>query len=140
MIIQYSIKQLGKKHPQIEHACLELPQLSPQSTLTDFIQALVQQQVEAYELRQAATLLQALTPNQIEEGAQQGKVDVGERFEKRTVAIEAAKTEALQAFEDGLYAVFADDEQLEELDAIVNWEAIDCFTFIRLTFLAGSFW
>ncbi|MGH1337208.1 MAG: hypothetical protein ACRBFS_13885 [Aureispira sp.] len=140
MTIQYSIKQLGKKRAQIERASLELPQLLAKSTLADFIRALVEQQVTAYEWRQTATLLQALTPTQIEEGVQKGKVDVGERFEKRTVAIEAAITEALQAFEDGLYAIFADEEQLEQLEAIFDWEAVDCFTFIRLTFLAGSFW
>lgn len=140
MIIQYSIKQLGKKRPQIERNNLELPHFSAQSSLADFIQALVLQQIEAYETRQSATLLQALTPSQIEEEAQKGRVDVGERFEKRTVVVEAAVEAALQAFQDGLYAVFADEEQLEELDTVINWEAIDCFTFVRLTFLAGSFW
>lgn len=140
MIIHYSIKQLGKKRPQIKRERLELPSLAGNSTLKEFIQAVVEQQVQAYETRQATTLLQALTPAEIQEGVQKGKVDLGERFGTRTVAVAAAVEEALQAFEDGLYAVFADEEQLEQLDSTTNWGDIDCFTFIRLTFLAGSYW
>lgn len=142
MIIQYSIKQLGKKRPQIKKQPLELPHFDPQgqATLQDFITALVQQQVKAYATRQETTLLEALTPNQIEEGAAQGKVDVQERFEAGRVEVETAVETALQAFKDGLYAVFADEEQLEQLEQSINWSTIECFTFIRLTFLAGSYW
>ncbi len=140
MIIHYSIKQLGKKRAQLERVSLELPTLTAEHSLADFIRALVTQQVQAYEARQSVTLLKALTPTEIQEGAKKGKVELLERLETRSVAVEAAQQEALQAFEDGLYAVFADEQQLENLEESADWARVECFTFIRLTFLAGSYW
>jgi hypothetical protein len=45
---------------------------------------------------------------------------------------------ALQAFEDGLYFVFLDGQQQEDLDAEVRLRPDSTLTFIRLVALAGG--
>ena len=51
-----------------------------------------------------------------------------------------AVANAIQCWEDGLVRVFMNDEELAELDAPLTIEAQAVFTFMRLTFLAGSIW
>jgi hypothetical protein len=51
-----------------------------------------------------------------------------------------AQATVLQAFEDGIIALFKDDKALETLDELIEVEDMDCFTLIRLSFLAGSVW
>jgi hypothetical protein len=52
-------------------------------------------------------------------------------------AAEALQT-ALEAFDDGLYFVFIDDEQVEELDAPIRLRSDSSVTFLRLVALAGG--
>ncbi len=43
----------------------------------------------------------------------------------------------LQCFEDGIYRVFAGEEELTELDGEILWKEDLVFTLIRLTMLSG---
>ncbi|WP_164464437.1 hypothetical protein [Chryseobacterium sp. G0162] len=54
--------------------------------------------------------------------------------------MQKAQDNAIQAFEDGMFAVFYNDEQLENLDQSIDLSLRHLFTFIRLAFLAGSYW
>jgi hypothetical protein len=67
-----------------------------------------------------------------------GKVDSGERDLKQAVDVEAAVTAALQAFEDGLYFVFAGAEQIASLDSEVVLQPEMRLAFVRLVALAGG--
>ena len=42
-----------------------------------------------------------------------------------------------KCFEDGIYRIFADDEELTELGQALPWHDGLVFTFVRLTMLAG---
>lgn len=141
MQICYSVKQLGKKHPVIDKDYLKIEPLSQPTTLTLLLKAIVRQQVEVYNNRkEKPTVLSILNAKEINEASQQGKVDFGDS-ENTVLAKEAAAIEtALQAFEDGLFAVFLDDEQIESLDSVLTFDETTVFSFIRLTFLAGSIW
>lgn len=102
---------------------------------------LVEEQVRAYEERQAQKpLLYTLTEVALEEQVQQGKVDFNERLNDNSVNLAAAQSTALQAFEDGLYVIFADEEQLTTLEQSVDWLTVQAFSFLRLTFLSGRRW
>lgn len=141
MELHYCVLQLGKKRPILAQTILLLPDLASPCTLTLLLEAIVAHQVQAYETRQASgPLLEALSAVQLDQGAQQGKIDFGERLNDQVVDLAKAQTTALQAFEDGLYTIFADDNQLTDLNASIDWASVTCFNFLRLTFLSGRRW
>ena len=114
--------------------------------LRDLISHIVRQEVRAYLQRQEERkLIRVLSPEQIREAATWGKVEMGgvhEGLAGRTageeLTEEAAIATALQAFEDGLYFVFLDDQQQQDLDARVRVRPASKVTFIRLVALAGG--
>lgn len=109
-------------------------------TLRDFIARVVRAEVAAFRERQEQrTVIQALTAAQIAEGVAKGKVDSGGRpDEVQDLNDEAAVGAALQAFEDGLYFVFIDDQQKERLDEEIILRPEARVTFLRLVALAGG--
>lgn len=109
-------------------------------TLRDLITHVVRQEVAAFEKRQAARRLdRVLSPQQIEDGRQAGKISPeGRKPTPAKVDVEAAAATALEAFVDGLYLVIIDDIEYRELDAIVHLQPDSRITFLRLTFLAGA--
>lgn len=65
-----------------------------------------------------------------------GKIAFGINYGGREQAADKAVDNALQAFEDGLYRVFLNDDELEKLDDTIHVNENDTLTFIRLTMLA----
>lgn len=141
MKICYSVKQLGKKHPIINKDYLEIEPLQQPTTLRLLLKAIVSQQVTAYnDKKEGPNILTILNTGQIQAASQQGKVSFGDS-ENTTLAVETTAIEtALQAFEDGLFAVFLEEEQIEYLEEALDFDESKVFSFIRLTFLAGSIW
>jgi hypothetical protein len=112
-------------------------------TLRDLITRVVREEIAAFNERQEQRqVLQALTTAEIQAGIAKGKVDTGGRgadgFTRQEVSEEQAITAALQAFEDGLYFVFIDDTQKENLDDTVLLQPGNRVTFLRLVALAGG--
>lgn len=110
-------------------------------TVRDLISRIVLEQVQAFAERRAERrFVQALTERQIAEGAQRGKVDMGGREEDEPEVSDpqAAVATALQAFEDGLYYVFVDDEHRQTLDERISLKTETRVTFLRLVALAGG--
>ena len=54
--------------------------------------------------------------------------------------LEKAIENALQSYEDGIYRVFVNDEEMGEIDCEINLKENDELTFVRLTMLAGRMW
>jgi hypothetical protein len=104
------------------------------------IEHVVREEVAAFQGRQQdRRMLRALTARQIEEAAEQGKIDSGgSEIEPQEVNADAAVGTAIQAFEDGLYFVVVDEQQIQEIDAQVFLRPESRITFIRLTLLAGG--
>jgi hypothetical protein len=108
-------------------------------TLRDLITRIVLSEVEAFYLRhEKRRLIRVLSPVQIQEAVEKGKVDMGGGDLKQRVISENAVGTALQAFEDGLYLVVIDGTEHRELDAQVYVRPESRITFIRLVFLAGA--
>ncbi len=107
--------------------------------LRDLLRTLVRHELASYEQRRgASTALRVLTPADLARGVETGTYG----RERRTVPApppEAAAIErAEEAFDDGLYFVFVDDVQVEDLDATVVVHADSTLRLVRLVALAGG--
>lgn len=79
-----------------------------------------------------------LTPELIERGTRSGHIAVRSGTARiSTDPAEAVRT-AVRAFEDGLYYVFVDDLQHEDLDDLVSVRPDTKLLFVRLVALAGG--
>ncbi|MEM7375186.1 MAG: hypothetical protein AAF587_41715 [Bacteroidota bacterium] len=142
MQLSFSVKQLGKKRPFIRQQHLEIAGEYHQAySLHSILTHIVKQQVQQFNKgREEKNLLSFLKADQIQEQATQGKVALGALSHTPQADSDQAVEAVLQAFEDGIIAVFLDDQQLKRLDEIVQLTPDSLFTFLRLTFLAGSYW
>lgn len=139
MKILVKVKQIGKKHSLLEKE-LNL-EVNPQCTVAEFIQALVKEQVESYlQKPDEKSILPVLSKTETDEMIESGKVHFGTLQKNKNPDIAEAQQTALQAFEDGMYAVFFGETELNGLSQSLNLNETTPFTFIRLTFLAGSYW
>ncbi len=134
---------LGKRHKALfdDFSVPFPPDLNDDGGLTlgELITRIVLSEVDAFVQRQEQRrLTRILSPAQIETGLQKGKVDPGDKNLSQTIDAGAAVSNALQAFEDGLYLVFIDDHEKRELNAHVFIKPESRITFIRLVFLAGA--
>jgi hypothetical protein len=108
-------------------------------TLRELITCIVRNEVRAFEKRQEERkLVRILTERAIESGLEKGRVDSGGRDLHQKVDPDKAVGTALQAFEDGLYLVFLEEEEQRDLDKQVFLRPDSKLTFVRLTMLAGA--
>lgn len=141
MQIIVKVKQSGRKHALIENKKIEIENIGENPVLSDLIKAIVRQQVEEFNAKPfEKNLLPFLSKDEIAQKAVDGKVGFGSLYNEQKTDVEKAQETALLAFEDGIFSVFANDEEVKKLDEKISIEAETVFTFIRLTFLAGSYW
>ena len=141
MKITVRAKQAGRKHALIENKIIEIDEIGKSPKLSELLKAVVKQQVEEYNSKTAEkTLLPFLSNEEIENQSDGGKVAFGTIYNENKADLDKAREAALQAFEDGMFAVFADDEEIQNLDDEVRFTDETVVTFIRLAFLAGSYW
>ncbi len=108
-------------------------------TLRDLITRVVHAEVRAFEQRQEhRKLARILTEREITAGLDKGRADPGGRDLHQKVNAEEAVAAALQAFEDGIYLVFLDEEEQRDLDKQVFVRPDSKLTFVRLAMLAGA--
>lgn len=81
-------------------------------------------------------VLSFLTKEEIADQAERGKISFGLRGGRDAVEKDAVEN-AIQCFEDGIYRVFAGEEELTGLEDTISWKEDLIFTFIRLTMLSG---
>ena len=137
--IKLEAKQIGRKNALVPSWQIELP-LPERVTLRDLLAMIVRSEVEAYNGRQRdAQFVRALTQSQLEAAAETGKISLGGREAEALFADagEAVET-AILAFQDGLYYVFLNDEQLEDLNAEIETKDGMSLMFLRLVALAGG--
>lgn len=114
---------------------------SKPDTVRELLTELVRLSVKQYnERKDEGQVLSYLTKEQISGQAAAGKVSFGLRGGSDADP-EKAVENALQCFEDGIYRVFAGEEELTGLEQTIPWGAGEekepVFTFIRLTMLSG---
>lgn len=133
------VKQVGKKKFVIERQAIELP--GSVASLRDLLSLLVRQGVAAFnEKTEEGNWTKYLTDFDLETSAESGKVGFDARYNGRQQDADQAVETACLAFEDGLFRVFFDDEEIESLDAMQTFDEGGVLTFIRLTMLSGRNW
>lgn len=141
MNIILKVKQPGRKQALIENKVITIEDTGTQPTAQSLIEAIVQQQVEEYNNKPLEkNILPFLSQSETEDQAASGKISFGSIYNENKANVEQAKQTALQAFEDGMFAFFVNDEEITALSTILVLPENSIITFIRLTFLAGSYW
>lgn len=117
-------------------------------TVEDFLTETVLQNVKDYNERKDARELLRLfsheTGESIEEKlsdmAASGKVAYGDSLNDKKADPEAAVRNAIQCFDDGMVALFADGVRYTRRDEQIPLREQSEVTFVRLVFLAGRMW
>ena len=108
-------------------------------TLAELLTEIVTAEVRAFGDRQAERrITKVLGLVEIEAGVALGKISSGGSELAQVVDVPGAVENALQAFKDGFYLVFVDDEQQEDLTAVVNLKVNSELLFLRLIPLVGG--
>ena len=110
-----------------------------QATLREILELLVRDQLAAYgRRREWNKTLRVLTPTDLVEGDRTGAYGREQRSTPKAPRFEDAHARAVEAFEDGLYVVFLDGRQVEELDVPLEVEADSTLRLVRLVALSGA--
>jgi len=138
-----SVRAVGRRKPLLDDWSIPLPPEFREGgsplTLRDLITRIVLEEVKKFRKRQdQRRLVHVLTAREIDEGLRRGKIDSGGRDLRQKVDDQDAVATALEAFEDGLYLVLLDGQELRELDREVHLQPDSQITFLRLVMLAGG--
>lgn len=147
MELNVQVKQAGRRESKVVTAKLllgktpatikELIAYTVKATLAEFNSKT--KQIEAFE---NGSLEQAIvyTEDELDDMASAGKIDFGFLKSDKTVSEETAVDNALQAFEDGIVAVFIDGKRYEDAGEMLELTGGEVVTFVKLTMLAGRMW
>jgi hypothetical protein len=107
--------------------------------LRRLLAAVVRAEVAAFQARaEQRSFVRVLTERSLAVAVEQGAVRTGGDDPAADVRPDDAVRTALLAFTDGLYHVFADDRQVEELDEVLEVRPGLRLLFLRLVPLAGG--
>jgi len=139
MKVYINLKSVGKRRPVLQQAPYNLPEEI--TSLRQLIEAVVRQEVEAYNSRGLENMLIPFLPEEeIAAQSTAGKVGFGRLYSDKKANPEKAVETAVQGFEDGLFRVLIGEKEANSLDTPLTINEGDNLTFIRLTFLAGRLW
>ncbi len=140
MKLSFTLRSLGKKRPLLENLELDIA-VTATSTIQNLLEKIVEQQVTTFNAnRTHAQLIDFLNEDVITQNANIGSVKFNEQYNQETVDLETAQRTVTSAFEDGLIALFVNDNQFESLQEEISLNEYDSIKLIRLTFLAGRSW
>ena len=152
MQIRINVKGASRKKAAIIQMTCDYP--DRQMTVDEFLEETVRQNVRDYNARKDAAEILRLFSNEggknrplneqfeehIQNSAASGKVAYGDPMDSRKADEEKAVENALQCFDDGMVALFADGVRYTEREEKIALKELSEVTFIRLTFLAGRMW
>ncbi|MDO6490512.1 MULTISPECIES: hypothetical protein [unclassified Cellulophaga] len=131
------LKRLGKK--KVKQIPLTLD--ATPNNLQELLVGCVKNQVEAFnKKRLEVNVVGFLSPTEIQDQAQSGKVDFGDLANKDLAVEQDAIDNVLLAFKDGLFVVFVDGDEVTSLDTPLQLTKDSVVAFIRMTFLVGTYW
>lgn len=134
--IYVRMKKAGKQRKDTL-AAAELELEKRPETAEELLNALAVKGAREYnERKDEGQMLAYLTRDEITEKASAGKVSFGLRGGFDADEQKAAEN-VRQCFEDGIFRVFAGEEELTDLKQRISWTEGMVFTFIRLTMLSG---
>ena len=139
MKIFVNVKQIGKRKNKIDKKKYEISEkiTTVKELLTEFVT------INVNEFNNGFTendIVPYLTDEKINDLSDAGKISFGVDYNGQKQDLEKAVENALQSYEDGIYRVFVNDEEMREIDCEINLKENDELTFVRLTMLAGRMW
>lgn len=135
--IEIQLKRLGKKKILRQKVNL----IGNIKTLEDLITQLVTHIVNSFNKEiETNKVLSFLSPSEIQNQSITGKIGFGEIENKTKANINSSIENVLQAFEDGIFVVFIDDDEVKTLKEPLAIKESSSITFIRMTFLTGTYW
>ena len=139
MQIRLNVKGASRRKAAVVQQVREYP--DRQMSVEEFLSETVRQNVKEYNDRKdAGEILRLFSVERLEEMAESGKVSYGSVIDDRRAEEAEAVRTALQCFEDGMVALFADGARYSELVQVIPLREGSEVTFVRLTFLAGRMW
>lgn len=139
MQIRINVKGASRRKAAIVQQVREYPDEA--MTVEEFLTETVKQNVREYNDRKdVGEILRLFSMEALEEKAESGKVSYGASMDERRADEEKAVANALQCFDDGLVALFADGVRYISREEQMGLKEQSEVTFIRLTFLAGRMW
>ena len=131
------LKRLGKKKVHTTNISIT----GTINTLQDLITACVKSEVNRFNKeREHNHLLPFLTPSEIQEQSKTGKISFGDIHNLDKASFEQSIEIALQGYKDGQFLVFIDDQEIQSLDNPIILSPDSTITFLRMTFLTGTYW
>lgn len=139
MKVYVNVKQIGKKKNKIDRKEYEIS--GEIKTVKELLREFVTINVKKFNegLIEEDVVLY-LTDEKISDLSEAGKISFGVDYNGQKQDLEKAIENALQSYEDGIYRVFVNDEEMREIDCEINLKENDELTFVRLTMLAGRMW
>ena len=139
MKVYVNVKQIGKKKNKIDKKEYEINEgiKTVKELLTEFVTINVEKFNEGYTEND---IVPYLTDKKINDLSDAGKISFGGDYNEQKQDLEKAIENTLQSYEDGIYRVFVNDEEMGEIDCEINLKENDELTFVRLTMLAGRMW
>ncbi|MBQ3393391.1 MAG: hypothetical protein IJG52_08280 [Lachnospiraceae bacterium] len=139
MQIRINVKGASRRKAAIVQMVREYPDRT--MTVEEFLAETVKQSLAQFrEKREAGEVLRLFSKEELEDKASLGKVAYGSLMDDRDPDGEKAVKAALQGFEDGIAALFADGVRYTDLKEKMELHEQSEVTFVRLTFLAGRMW
>ena len=139
MKVYVNVKQIGKKKNKIDKKEYEINEgiKTVKELLTEFVTINVEKFNEGYTEND---IVPYLTDKKINDLSDAGKISFGVDYNEQKQDLEKAIENTLQSYEDGIYRVFVNDEEMGEIDCEINLKENDELTFVRLPMLAGRMW
>ena len=137
MQIYIQVKQLGKRKASIEAQkfIIEDPLFTVHDLLYDKFNHRAIGNIDG-----EPTLLNYLSLTQIENQSPSGKISFNLDYRQQKQDIQSAFDNVIMAFNDGLFRIFLNDNELSSLEEKIKLQENDKLTFIRLTMLSGRIW
>ena len=139
MKIYVNIKQIGKRKNKIDKKEYEIS--GKIETVKDLLIEFVT--INVKEFNEGLTendVVPYLTDKKINDLSDAGKISFGVDYNGKEQDLEKAIENALQSYEDGIYRVFVNDEEIGKINDKLDLQENDELTFVRLTMLAGRMW
>ena len=136
------IKQLGKKRNYIDKRFIDIEgEYNTPYPLELIIKNVVSQQVQAFNRgKNEKSLIHFLNERPARAHHGNGRIIFNHPYNSKLVDEEKAIKTALLAFQDGIIAIFMDENQIHAIDEKIIITENSLMTFVKLTFLAGSIW
>ena len=139
MKIFVNVKQIGKRKNKIDKKKYEISEkiTTVKELLTEFVT------INVKEFNEGLTendVVPYLTDEKINDLSDAGKISFGVDYNGKKQDLEKAIENVLQSYEDGIYRVFVNDEEIGKINDKMDLQENDELTFVRLTMLAGRMW